>query len=371
MPSSELRERFLELDGKWRAVTEKLRASRTQGARREAAHARLRDSMADDFRTNLLFGCDRSAVWLLATESLEKRMSTEALPGRLVLYRRALELADHKWLARSQFINTLVGDAELALGFAGARTILDQLEARATDFEVQGSVLLGRARLAVREAADEIDMVRAANLHAEATRLLSQLVTDFPGTPSAQRGEFDLWRLHEMLPGRDAPELVSTDIDGNEYSLEDMQGQVVLLHFFSFDHWGVHHRMERDAHFVERYWDENFVLFGVNCDTDKSVFRRRCDKAEIEWPILWDGNNDVTTAQAWHLPGESTVLIDRQGKIVAVDPSPARLQAFLDVLVRDNSAGGGTTPSKSVGLEEADGKQTKDNDKKSRTRSSG
>ena len=335
LPAAELREHFLKLDESWKNGLERLRRGRTLGERREAAYWRLRESFVQDFESLVRLGGTRSAAWLLSTAAPEERADPEQLSPRLALYRRLMEERDNKWLARSPFIDTLVDDAQLALGFAQARNLLDQIDLPDSDHEVRGAILLGRARLLVREAADEADLARAAELRAQATGVLAHLMTEFAETPPARRGEQDLWRLQEMLPGRPAPALVSTDIDGNETRLEDLEGQVVLLHFFSFDDWGVHHRLERDAHLIQRYWDESFVLLGVNRDEDKSQFRRRCAKAEVEWPVLWEGDREVTTAEAWHLNSEAIVLVDRKGQIVAVDPSSDRLQDFLDALVRN------------------------------------
>jgi len=144
--------------------------------------------------------------------------------------------------------------------------------------------------------------------------------------------------------GEPAPNITAKSPDGKEYSLEDLKGQVVLLDFWAS--WCGPCR-KANPHVVEtykKYKNKGFTVFSVSLDgVDSRTANRYPDKAQLEnvmnqqktrWvkaiekdKLEWDYH--VSNLKKWEEPAAKqygvtgipkTFLIDKEGKIAAVNP---------------------------------------------------
>lgn len=144
--------------------------------------------------------------------------------------------------------------------------------------------------------------------------------------------------------GAPAPNITAKSPDGKEYSLEDLKGQVVLLDFWAS--WCGPCR-KANPHVVEtykKYKNKGFTVFSVSLDgVDSRTAKRYPDQSQLEnvmnqqktrWvkaiekdKLEWDYH--VSNLKKWEEPAArqygvtgipKTFLIDKEGKIAAVNP---------------------------------------------------
>lgn len=185
---------------------------------------------------------------------------------------------------------------------------------------------------------------------AAAARLLAALV-HAPEVELAKEASDLLWRLLNLRPGRPAPPLCGNDADGNELCLGDLRGRIVLISFWSLDDADAAALLDRDAAFVERYWDHPFTVFGVNRDPDRAAFLRVAEEFGLPGNQVYDGplapnlSSEIRDRraqrpdvfEAWRERGSgSQYLIDSTGVIRAVDPRPELLPELIQSLIDEH-----------------------------------
>ena len=121
-------------------------------------------------------------------------------------------------------------------------------------------------------------------------------------------------------PGRMAPEIEMSDPDGKTRKLSDLRGKVVMIDFWAS--WCSPCRMENPnvVKLYKKYHDKGFEIYSVSLDRNRDQWLRAIDQDGLEWP------NHVSDLNGWTSSGgatygitsvPSTVLIDRQGRIIA------------------------------------------------------
>lgn len=121
-------------------------------------------------------------------------------------------------------------------------------------------------------------------------------------------------------PGRMAPEIAMPDPDGKIRKLSDLRGKVVMVDFWAS--WCGPCRMENPnvVRLYKKYHSKGFEIYSVSLDRDRAKWLTAIDQDNLEWP------NHVSDLNGWTSSGgatyginsvPATVLIDRQGRIIA------------------------------------------------------
>ena len=141
--------------------------------------------------------------------------------------------------------------------------------------------------------------------------------------------------------GERVPEYAAQSLTGEEASLEDYLGQVVLVNVWAT--WCGPCRVEMPSiqASYERYKDRRFTVVAVSIDTGpryEEKVRAFVDEYELTFPVLLDPEGQITTVlQTIGVP--ETFVLDRRGRIAkrligATDWNSAGNQALIEELLR-------------------------------------
>jgi peroxiredoxin len=142
--------------------------------------------------------------------------------------------------------------------------------------------------------------------------------------------------LHSQLRfGQQAYEIALPTIQGDTLKLSSLKGKVVLIDFWAS--WCIPCRAtnRKMAKFYPKYKDKGFEILGVSLDKDRSDWIKAVKKDKIKWLQVNDnGEWDAKTGIQWSIYQIPTsYLIDKDGKIVAMDLSEKGLEKALKELL--------------------------------------
>ena len=130
--------------------------------------------------------------------------------------------------------------------------------------------------------------------------------------------------------GKFLPDIALPDTSGTIQRLSAQVGKVVLIDFWAS--WCGPCRKSNPAllKIYQKYQGRDFEIFGVSLDKSLPAWKNAINADNISWlQVNDDGrtNGGTTDWQIMYIP--TSFLIDRQGKIVAIDPTVKQLKAYL------------------------------------------
>ena len=156
---------------------------------------------------------------------------------------------------------------------------------------------------------------------------------EIPASPS-YRGRPD------ALVGKKAIDFKVKDLDGNDLSLEQYRGKVILLDFWAVWCKPCIAEMPNVKGVYEKYKDQNFQIIGISLDESRDTLVGYLEKEEITWPQVFDGNgwkNQVATMYGIRaIP--HMYLIDGEGVVRKSGVRGHALEPAVAELVRENNA---------------------------------
>ncbi len=173
----------------------------------------------------------------------------------------------------------------------------------------------------------------------EIVNLLETVVEEFDdvryGTWSVNDAIRDYYHgLRYLTVGRQADDIEGTDADGNEFTLADMRGKVVMLDFWV--DWCPYCRemYPTENKLVDRLPEEAFALIGVNAD-ERPTLEDLSNRKVVTWRNFHDGPKGPITKR-WQVEGFPTVyIIDDKGVIRGDQVTKLDLRGRLGMILGD------------------------------------
>jgi len=180
-------------------------------------------------------------------------------------------------------------------------------------------------------------------------RALEQARPESAGVVSEARRAVSLFTV-----GKQAPEIVGTNLDGEPMKLSDYRGKVVVLKFGGA--WCAICRAEYpyERFLLELYAGWPFAILGIDSSETREGARQSRLEHELLYPAWWDGGAGAHSrgpiAKDWNVQGwPTTYLLDADGRIRFVDLRNEDLLKAVRQLVAEEQRRllkAGTGPSK-------------------------
>ena len=138
----------------------------------------------------------------------------------------------------------------------------------------------------------------------------------------------------QLAVGKQVPEIVGEDIDGEQMKLSDFRGKVVLIDFYGFWCPPCVAEIPKLRKLADEMKARSFVLLGVNSDGNRKDLPARIEKERMTWRSWWDGSGGPI-ARRWNIRAwPTTYVIDHKGIIRHVnlrgDPLSKAVQKLVD-----------------------------------------
>ena len=137
--------------------------------------------------------------------------------------------------------------------------------------------------------------------------------------------------------GYDAPEISLPSVTGDTIHLSSLKGKVVLLDFWASWCGPCRATNKQLVKLYPKFKEKGFEIFSVSLDDNKQSWMKAIHKDKINWLQVNDGGGwDAPTAVSWRIDAIPTsYLIDKEGKLIAMDPEVKDLEKMLKDILGD------------------------------------
>ena len=143
--------------------------------------------------------------------------------------------------------------------------------------------------------------------------------------------------LMNSIEFRNSPELKGTDMYGNEVALSSLDGNVILVDFWSAEVGNSNALNAELREIYEMFHSEGFRVYQVSADTSKAVWISAVQEQRLPWVSVCDFMGEASPMlRAYNVRKLPTnYLIDREGNIIGKDLYSTALKSRLVELFKD------------------------------------
>lgn len=177
-----------------------------------------------------------------------------------------------------------------------------------------------------------------AKTHANYLPFAQQFIQKYKTTaPQATAAlEQEIKQASTFLTGVEAPDFTQPTPDGENLSLSDFRGKVLLVDFWAS--WCGPCRRENPnvVRMYKKYKDKGFEILGVSLDDKKDRWLGAIEQDGLEWPHVSDLKGwQNAAAQAYGIRSiPHTLLLDEKGRIIARNLRGPALESKLDEIFK-------------------------------------
>jgi peroxiredoxin len=146
-----------------------------------------------------------------------------------------------------------------------------------------------------------------------------------------QQTEMMVARTQAIKVGAEAPELILPMPNDKDLALTSLRGKVVLIDFWASWCGPCRKELPNVKRAYEKYKSKGFEILGVSLDKDRNAWLEAISKEGLTWPQVSDLKFWQSEAcQIYAVQSiPYTVLVDKEGKIIATDLRGADLDKKL------------------------------------------
>lgn len=184
--------------------------------------------------------------------------------------------------------------------------------------------------------------------HPEAEERFQALLTEFDAQKindqwqhvipqHCENAKLQLEAMRFASVGKASPEIAGVDLSGQQMTLSEYRGKVVLLTFWATWCSPCMKLVRHEKELADRYADQPFAIVGVNADDDPA----KAVKAEVEKSITWRSFRDKrgpgqVISDEWKALFPTVYLIDHKGIVrhrYSGSPNPDLINQSIQILI--------------------------------------
>lgn len=131
--------------------------------------------------------------------------------------------------------------------------------------------------------------------------------------------------------GEQVQEIALKNAKGETEKLSDLRGKLVLIDFWASWCGPCRHSNKDLVKLYSKYKAKGFEIYGISIDDNAEAWKKAIASDRITWKqVNEQGGWESSLANAWKIEViPSSFLLDKEGKLIAKDPTPGELEHYL------------------------------------------